>query len=146
MKFSGFVDIQKPQKLVAEYFANPEYLKYYQDGFQRKEPVSGTMGEEGSVSKMYYSMGKKEMELRETILTNQLPEYFEAFYHHAHMDNTLQCRFIPLDENNTRYEYTFEYTRVSGFMPRLMMFFYPAMFKKHGEKWMLQFKEFVEKQ
>lgn len=31
-------------------------------------------------------------------------------------------------------------------MPKLMAILFPGIFKKQGEKWMRQFKEFAEKQ
>lgn len=146
MKFKGSVDINKPQSVVADFFANPAYLKEYQDGFKKKELVSGEMGKEGAVSKMFYKYGKRDMELTETIMVNRLPDYFEANYHHIHMDNSMKCTFVPIDDNNTRYEYEFEYTRMSWVMPKLIAILFPSMYRKQGEKWMRQFKEFVEKQ
>ena len=146
MKHQGSIDINKPQGVVAECFINPEYLKEYQDGFLRKELVSGKPAEVGTISKMYYEYGKNEMELTETVVANNLPNDFEAFYHHKHMDNTMKCKFTPLDDNKTRYEYEFEYTRINWVMPRLMAILFPSMYKKPAEKWMNQFKAFVEKQ
>ena len=146
MKYNGFIDINKPQNKVAELFANPENNKEYQDGFLKKVLISGQAGNDGAISKMYYKYGKREMELTETIIANRLPESFEAFYHHTHMDNTMKCRFVPLDNNRTRYEYEFEYTRVNWLMPKLMILLFPGMFRKQGEKWVKQFKEFAEKQ
>ena len=146
MKHKGSIDINKPQSEVAALFADPNNLKEYQDGFQKKELVSGEMGQDGAISKMYYSDGKREMELTETITANRLPDSFEAFYHHKHMDNTMKCRFVPLDDGKTRYEYEFEYTRMSWVLPKLMSILFPGMFRRQGEKWMRQFKEFVEKQ
>ncbi len=146
MKIKGSIDINRPQSKVAELFADPDYLKEYQDGFQKKELVSGQMGQEGAVSKMYYKYGKRDMELTETITANRLPDSFEATYHHKHMDNTMKCTFVPLDDNRTRYEYEFEYTRINWVMPKLMAVLFPGMYRKQGEKWMRQFKEFVEKQ
>lgn len=146
MKIKGSLDINRPQSKVAELFADPDYLKEYQDGFQKKELVSGQMGQEGAVSKMYYKYGKRDMELTETITANRLPDSFEATYHHKHMDNTMKCTFVPLDDNRTRYEYEFEYTRINWVMPKLMAVLFPGMYRKQGEKWMRQFKEFVEKQ
>ena len=145
MKHKGSIDINKPQSIVAEIFANPEYLKEYQDGFKKKELVSGQQGQDGAVSKMYYQHGKHSMELSETINSNLLPDSFEAFYHHKHMDNTMKCTFVPLDENRTRYQYEFEYTRIDWVMPRLISIIFPGMYSKPAEKWMQQFKEFVEK-
>ena len=146
MKYKGSKDINKPQSVVAAIFADPDNLKEYQDGFQKKELVSGESGRAGAVSKMYYTYGKKHMVLTETITKNNLPDSFEAFYHHKHMDNTMKCTFIPIGEKKTRYEFEFEYTRINWVMPKLMSILFPSMYTKPAEKWMRQFKEFVEKQ
>ena len=145
MKYKGYIDINKPQNKVADLFSNPKNNKEYQDGFLKKELISGQSGKDGAVSKMYYKFGKRDMELTETIIANRLPDSYEAFYHHPHMDNTMKCRFLPLNDNRTRYEYEFEYTRVSWILPKIMVTLFPAMFRKQGEKWVTQFKEFVEK-
>ncbi len=146
MKFKGSIDINKPVDVVAKFFADPQYLGEYQEGFVRKELVSGTAGEDGAVSKMYYKLGKQEMELTETITSNQLPSTFEASYHHKHMDNTMKCTFIALSENQTRYETEVEYTRINWIVPRLMAILFPGMYKKPAQRWMNNFKIFVEKQ
>ena len=78
--------------------------QFYQEGFVRKELKSGTQGATGSVSMMYYKQGNGEMELEETITNNNLPESFSATYYHKAMDNTMDARFIEVDENTTRYE------------------------------------------
>lgn len=146
MKFKGSVDINKPQSVVADYFIDPQYAGEYQDGFMKSEMVSGEPGANGSVSKLYYKQGKGEMVLTETVTANNLPDTFEATYEHEHMDNTMKVTFVKIDENNTRYEYEFEYTRVAWVIPKIMFTLFPGMFKKQGDKWMRQFKEFVEKQ
>ncbi len=146
MKFSGSIDIAKPRHDVVRFFADPNYLGEYQDGFIKKELISGIQGQEGAVSKMFYKYGKRDMELTETISVNRLPDSFESSYHHVHMDNSMKCKFIELDGENTRYEYEFEYTRISWFMPKLIAILFPGIYRKQGEKWMRQFKEFVEKQ
>lgn len=146
MRFKSSIDINKPKDEVAKIFANPTYLHEYQDGFVKKELVSGVEGQDGAVSNMFYKQGKRELELTETIVKNDLPDSFEGFYHHKHMDNTMKCTFMALNDVTTRYDSEFEYTRVSWIIPKLMFMLFPSMFKKQGEKWMKQFKEFVEKQ
>ncbi len=144
MKFQGYIDIQKPRELVVKLFQDPDNLGEWQDGFQKIEHVSGEKGAKGSVSMLYYVMNNRPLELKETIVENNLPDAFEAFYEHKHMDNTMKCSFSELSDSSTRYSYEFEYTRFGGFMPKMMSIFFPGMFKKQGEKWMRQFKEFVE--
>jgi len=74
------------------------------------------------------------MELTETITSNALPNSFEAFYHHEHMDNVLKVKFVPISENETRYEWEGEYTEVRGFIPKAMMFLMPWMFRNQVKK------------
>ena len=146
MKFKGHIDIRQSRDKVTQFFINPKYLKEYQEGFQRKELISGVEGENGTISRMYYKNGKHEMELTETIIANNLPHTFEAFYHHKHMDNTMKCTFTVLDNDLTRYETEVEYTRINWFLPKLIAVLFPGMYKKPAKKWMTNFKEFVEKQ
>lgn len=146
MKFKGSIEIHKQRPMVCRLFIDPDSLKHYQDGFVRKDLVSGEPAQDGAVSKLYYVYHNRPMELTETIQSNNLPDSFEAFYHHKHMDNTMLCRFIALDESSTRIEYEFEYVRISWVLPKLMFLLFPGMFRKQGEKWMRPFKEYVESQ
>lgn len=146
MKFKGTIDINQPMALVAELFADPQYLHEYQDGFVKKELISGSEGKDGAVSKMYYKTGKREMVLTETITANRLPHSFEASYHHKHMDNTLKCTFTSLGVKQTRYETEGEYTAFRGFLPKMMALLFPKMFERQAQKWMDNFKAFAEKQ
>lgn len=146
MKFKGSVEIQQSREIVTQLFLDPSNLKEYQDGFIKKELLEGNEGEVGAISKMYFKHGSRDMILTETVTKNELPNSFEAFYHHVHMDNTMKCTFSEINANLTRYDYEFEYTRVSWIIPKLMFLIFPGMFRKQGEKWMKQFKEFAEKQ
>ena len=62
------------------------------------------------------------------------------------MDNSMKCTFSKITANKTLYQYEFEYTRIDWFLPKLFAILFPRMYRKQGEKWMRQFKEFVEKQ
>ncbi len=146
MKFKGSIVINKPIALVTQLFADPQYLQEYQDGFVRKELQTGEEGQTGAISKLFYKYGSRDMVLTETITSNRLPDAFEASYHHKHMDNLMKCTFTELAPYQTRYDYEFEYTRIAWVMPRLMAILFPGMYRKQGEKWMKQFKAFVEKQ
>ena len=70
------------------------------------------------------------MILTETISSNNLPDSFEANYYHEHIDNTMKCKFTELEATKTRYEYEFEYTRISWFMPKLMTILFPGIYKR----------------
>lgn len=142
MKFTCHTDIKAPLQTVIELFENPSNLKKWQDGFISITPISGKPGEVGSKSKLIY----EKLELIETILRNELPEEFKANYEHKHMVNTMSCKFKKLDSNTTRFEQEIYYTKFNGFAIKLMAKLFPGMFKKQVQKWLNQFKAFVEEQ
>lgn len=146
MKFKGTITIDKPFERVTTLYADPNNLKEWQDGFVKKVHLSGDTGAPGAVSKIYFQQGKRSMELTETIVSNALPHSFEAEYHHQHMDNTLRTTFEALGDHKTSYTTEGEYTAFRGFIPKLMAFLFPGMFRKQAYKWMVNFKNFVERQ
>lgn len=146
MKFEGHINIDQSIDIVTRLFADPQYLGEYQEGFVKKELESGEAGQKGAISKMYYQHGKHEMELTETVLSNDLPNSFEAFYHHKHMDNTMRSEFTALGEKQTRYTWKVDYTRINWVMPRLIAILFPGAYKKPARKWMENFKRFAEAQ
>ena len=146
MKFQGSVTIEKPFEEVTSLYANPANLKEWQDGFMKKDLLKGEEGAVGAVSKIYFQQGKRTMELTETILENNLPYSFRAFYHHTHMDNTLTTTFEAIGENRTLYETKGEYIAFRGFVPKMLAVLFPGMFRKQAYKWMVNFKNFAENQ
>ncbi|MDY8135632.1 SRPBCC family protein [Aquimarina sp. 2201CG5-10] len=145
MKFICNVEINVPIDRVIELFDNPDNLKEWQDGFISFEHLSGTPGEPGAKSLLKYKHGKREMELIETITVKNLPEEFSGTYEHKHMENSIKCSFISLSSNKTRLDYHIDYFKFKSFMPRLMAFLSPGIYKKYTQKWLDQFKAFAEK-
>ena len=146
MNFQGSIDINQSVDKVVSLFLDSKQLKYWQEGFIKKVLLKGNEGEKGAISMMYYDDGNHKMELKETIISINLPDSFEAFYHHKHMDNTMKCSFIDLGDNKTRYKTDVEYTRINWVMPRLMAILFPGMYRKQAQKWMDNFKALAEKQ
>ena len=145
-KIEGSIIINKPIDVVTKLFLDPSNLKEYQDGFVKKELKSGQEGKAGCVSTLYYKYGNRDMILTETIVSNELPDSFEAFYHHEHMANTMKCYFTEIDDTTTKYTYEYDYTRINWIMPKLISILFPSMYRKQGQKWIDQFKAFVEAQ
>jgi len=143
-KFKGSVIINKPVKVVSEMFLDPSNLEHYQDGFIRKDPILGDVGQEDSLSRMYYKVGRKNVMVEETELINKLPESLVLLYHSRNIDKMMKCSFVEIDEQTTRFEYEYEYIRVSWYLPRLKFILFPNSYKKRGDKWNRQFKDFVE--
>lgn len=146
MKFTCTVYINKPRQEVVDFFTNPDHIHEYQEGFQRKELISGAPWQKGCISKIYYQNGKRKMELTETVLLNDLPNEFLADYFHTHTENTMKSTFSVINTNETRYDAEIDYTKFKGPIVNIMAFLFPSFFKKQVQKWLINFKHFVEKQ
>jgi hypothetical protein len=145
MKFTCTVEVDISPEQAAALFTDKSTLKDWQNGFVSAEPLSGTEGAVGSKAKLTYDTGKHRMELLETVKVNDLPREFTALYEHEHMTNTMTNRFIPLAGGGTRVETDIHYIKFNGFMPKLMSFIMPGMFRKQTQKWLDEFKAFTEK-
>ena len=93
---------------------------------------------------MLFHQGKGEMELMETIMVRNPPHEFSTTYEHEHIANTMTDRFTSLDAKMTRWDAEFDDTKLNGVMPKLMATLIPGMFKQQTQKWLDQFKMFVE--
>jgi len=145
MKFECSADINLPVDKVVALFNDPSNFQQWQDGFISYEPISGIPREVGAKSKITFVNRKHKMELIETIQVMNLPAEMTALYEHEHMINTLINNFTELPGGKTRYTTNIGYIKFNGFMPRLMAFLMPGMFKKQSQKWVDQFKAFAEK-
>jgi uncharacterized membrane protein len=142
MKFTCTINISKPKSEVAKHFEDPEALKQSQKGFQNVEHLSGEEGSAGAKSKLIYD----KFDLIETIIENNLPEAFYAQYEHKNMSNTMHTKFSEINDNETLVTCDIDYTRFTGFMINVMAKLFPSMFKKQVDKWLVNFKNYVEKQ
>lgn len=142
MKYQQEITIKRPKKEVAEKFSNPENMKHWQRGFIFMKPINGKMGTEGSQNLLKYKMGKREIEMKETILKNNLPHEFTATYEAKGVYNFQRNRFADTPENHTQWISDNEF-RFSGFM-KIFGWFMPGAFKKQSLKYMQDFKAFAE--
>lgn len=140
MKFTCTIDINANVDKVQSVFLDSSTLQYYQDGFRSKTLISGIEGTKGAKSKIIYD----KLELMETILTNSLPEVFLALYEHKHMTNTMKVKLTPLTNDKTHYVTEIEYTKFNGFIIKTIAKLFPSMFKKQVQKWLEQFKSYIE--
>jgi len=132
-----------PVTRVVELFDSVDNLKEWQPGFVSFEPVSGTPGQPGAKARLQYKMGKREIEMIETITVKNLPHEFSGTYEAKGVWNETKNFFIPLDENRTLYKSENEF-RLSGFM-MIIGFLMPGAFKKQSMQYLELFKAFAEK-
>lgn len=144
MKYVTEVIIDRPIDEVVNLFDNPENMEYWMEGLQSYEHISGTPGEPGAKTKMYFKMGKRDIEMIETIISKNLPSEMTTTYEAKNVHNILVNRFLSLDGSKTKYITDNEF-QFFGFM-KLMAFFLSGSFKKSSMKYLTDFKKFVERQ
>jgi len=144
MNYKCFVDIDSPIDTVVNLWSDESHFDKWQDGFISIEHLSGEPNTAGAKSKILLREGKKSMVLIETLISNDLPKEKKALYEHIHMTNTQLTSFEPISNIKTRYISEVTYIKFNGLLPKLMSKLFPSMFKKQSQKWMNQFKEFVE--
>lgn len=144
MNFTCSVDIDLPLEETVSLWQNPDNLVYWQDGYLGMEHLAGPPGEEGSTSRMSYSINGVGIELTETIMVNKLPHEFSALYISDKTENTMENYFESLSESKTRWISKVNYTELKGWNLKILAKLFPGMFKKQVQKWLNQFKQFAE--
>lgn len=142
MKFTTEIEVNKPIDEVIELFDNPDNLGKWMEGLQSFEHISGTPGQVGAKSRLVFKMGKREIEMIETVTVRNLPDEFSGTYEAKGVFNIVRNKFEKLSENRTRYITENEF-QFKGFM-KIIGFLMPAAFKKQSMKFLQDFKTFAE--
>jgi hypothetical protein len=142
MRYTNEAEINLPIDRVIELFDNPDNMKHWQPGLQSFEHISGTPGQPGAKSRLRYKMGKREVEMIETITKRDLPREFSGTYEAKGVLNIISNYFTPLGPGKTKWVTESEF-RFSGMM-KLLGFLFPGMFKKQSQKFLDDFKKFAE--
>ena len=144
MELGNQITINAPKDFVASYLRRSEHFDQWQDDFKSATLLSGDLDQVSAQTRMLYKFGKSDMELLETVRNNNLPDSFEALYKHKHMDNIMLSTFENLDGDKTIYSTHVNYIKLKGLIIKIMAKLFSGKFKKGPEKWMQQFKSFVE--
>lgn len=146
MKYTCEIEINQPVDKVIALFDNPDNLKKWMDGLQSFEHLSGEPGQPGAKSRLKFKMGKREMDMIETISVRNLPEEFSGFYEMDGVKNNIKNSFKAIGENKTKYSTENEFIIQNNFMMKVISFLMPGMFKKQSMKYLESFKKFAESQ
>ena len=115
----------------------------WQRGLVSFEPISGEPGQPGAKSNLVYQMGKRRIEMVETILTRELPDRFDGTYDAPSVHNVVKNRFLELGPTRTKWVSENEF-HFRGFMKIIGLLFRGA-FPKQSLKYMEDFKAFAER-
>lgn len=143
MKYTSEVVVNIPLTEFIHKFDNAENMKLWQKGLDSVEHLSGTPGMVGAKMMLKYKMGKRHMEMIETITHRQMPNEFHGTYSINGMDNIQENYFEETVKGYTRWTSTSEFLPLN-FQMRAMLWMMPKAFKKQSKQFMKAFKEFAE--
>lgn len=143
MNYTTEIVVDVPREEFIKKMDNPENMKHWQEGLIGYEQLSTKPGQEGARMSLSYKMGKREMNLVETIIKRNLPDELHMTYDTKGVHN-IQKNHFKEEGDKTRWVSESEF-QFSGFGMKLMAFFMPGAFKKQFLKYMQDFKAFAEK-
>lgn len=144
MKYTVTIEIEKPIDEVVALFDNADNLYAWMEGLESFEHLSGEPGQVGAKSRLKFKMGKRDIEMIETITVRDLPDEFTGTYDAEGVFNIVKNRFEAINPTRTRYisEQEFQFT---GFM-KIFGWLMPGAFRKQSMKYLEAFKTFAESQ
>jgi len=145
MKYTNEIVIEVPRDEMIRILDNADNMKHWQRGLQSYSFLEGEPGHVGAKMKLEYQMGKRQMELVETITKRDWPREFCATYETKGVWNLVENHFHEESSTSTRWVADCEF-KFSGMM-RIMSWFMPtSMFQKQSCQYLEDFKAFAEKQ
>ncbi|NKI33498.1 SRPBCC family protein [Croceivirga thetidis] len=143
MKYTTEITVDLPLQEFIKKLDNPENMKHWMRGLTSYEVITGEPGQEGTRMNMKFKMGKRDMEMIETIIKSNFPEEFHATYDAKGVHNIQKNFFHEVNENQTKWVSESEF-QFAGFGMKAMAFLIPSMFKKQSQQYANDFKNFAE--
>lgn len=142
MRYTEEIIIDLPRERVIKLFDSFENLKQWQEGLTEIEHLSGEPGKPGAQTRLLYDMGRRKLEMIETIISRNLPDEFSGTYDAQGVHNIVRNTFYPQGET-TRWLMDCEF-QFRGFMRIMAFFMRQGSFRKQTRKGMESFKRFAE--
>ncbi len=143
MKFKLELTINKPLAEVWKAFDNIENMKKWQPTLMKFEPVSGTPGQVGAVSKLTYDENGREFALIEKITRRDEPNGFDGVYENNFGDTIIINTFVEQGKDQTLWVMETEF-RFKTLIMKVMGPLMKKNFVTRTQKDMERFKEMAE--
>ncbi len=128
MRYQLELDIELPRECVIELFLDAQNLSKWQPDLVSFEHIEGVEARRvGAKSRQVHKMGKREVEMIETITTHNYPEEFSATYEADSVWNLIENRFVDVGQRKTNWILDSEF-KCSGIM-RIVAFLMPGILK-----------------
>jgi mRNA-degrading endonuclease HigB of HigAB toxin-antitoxin module len=143
MKYTTEGIINLPLEEFIAKLDNADNMKHWQKGLVSYEMLEGIPGEVGAKMKLSYDLGKRKMEMVETITHRNMPNELHMVYNAPGMHNIQKNYFSDIDGKSTKWVSESEFTSDKIFY-KIMMTLMPGMFKKQSKIYFDDFKAFAE--
>lgn len=144
MKYVVEGSIMLPRQRVLELFTNPENMAAWQESLISYRHLEGVVGQNGAKTLLTHRLGRRHVEMVETIEWNELPALLSVVYEAKSAWNRVVYRFQEDGRAATRWQMDCEF-RCRGIL-RLAAVLAPRMFQRSTERDMERFKSFAEAQ
>lgn len=142
MKYKTEILIDLPRDAFLQKLNNTENMKHWIRGLVSYESISGEPGTEGARMNMKFKMGKRDLEMVETIIKRNLPNELHMIYDAKGVHN-VQKNYFTEENGKTRWVSESEF-QFEGLGMKLMAFLIPGTFKKQSKQYANDFKNFAE--
>lgn len=143
MKYTITNTIDKPIKVVAAKFMEPNGALQWMEGLQKIERLSDKIYEVGAKSRFHSLHKNKKFVIDETILEQNMPYQIKFGFTSSMGYNEVEMIFEQLNDNSTK-QINNSYFQLKGIM-KLLGPLMKSIFKKQSMKYLNAFKEFAEK-
>ena len=103
MKYTTEIVVDVPREEFIKKMDDPDNMKHWQQGLIGYEQLSASPGQEGSRMSLSYEMGKRKMDLVETIIKKALPEEIHMTYETKGVHNIQKNYFKEEGEKPVGY-------------------------------------------
>jgi len=142
LRYEVDIVINKSIEEVIDLFQNRENDYKWMEGLKVQEVIEGQPNEEGSKTRLEFDLKGKDFKMIETLVKKNLPDEYVTHYEAPNVDNTVISSFTAVSPNQTRYVTDNEFV-FSGLM-KLMSPLMKGAFKKQSQKYLVNFKTFIE--
>ena len=142
MRYESEIIINLPRTRVIELFDSFDNLKKWQEGLISYDHLSGEPGQPGAKTRLLYDMGRRRMEMIETIIERNLPDEFSATYDASGVHNIVRNNFYDEGEQ-TRWVLDSDF-QFRSYMRIVSLFIPNSSFRNQTRSSMESFKRFAE--
>lgn len=143
MKSKTEVLIQAPRDKVLEMWQSFEDQKKWQKGLESLELRNGKPGYIGTQTYYTYKMGRKRLDMQETLIHNNLPSEYQVLQEADYVISRHKYYITEPEPGKTLWT-TISETRFQSLGLRFMAWLSPGLFEKEQQKTLEAFRDYVE--